>query len=136
MKKGKAQIEQDIFDALTDFFAGAIDGELYMSDTRPRDSNAEDAVIVAGAPSGEQWQRGRVRILVFVQDIDNNSGNPVKDIERIQQIEAMAEPIINTLHEALREYSFELFTAPDHGQVPETAEHFVNIHLQYTRQTF
>lgn len=136
MKKGKAQIEQDIFDALTDFFAGAIDGELYMSDTRPRDSNAEDAVIVAGAPSGEQWQRGRVRILVFVQDIDNNSGSPVKDIERIQQIEAMAEPIINTLHEALREYSFELFTAPDHGQVPETAEHFVNIHLQYTRQTF
>lgn len=136
MKKGKAQIEQDIFDALTDFFAGAIDGELYMSDTRPRDSNAEDAVIVAGAPSGEQWQRGRVRILVFVQDIDNNSGSPVKDIERIQQIEAMAEPIINALHEALREYSFELFTAPDHGQVPETAEHFVNIHLQYTRQTF
>lgn len=136
MKKGKAQIEQDIFDALTDFFAEAIDGELYMSDTRPRDSNAEDAVIVAGAPSGEQWQRGRVRILVFVQDIDNNSGSPVKDIERIQQIEAMAEPIINTLHETLREYSFELFTAPDHGQVPETTEHFVNIHLQYTRQTF
>lgn len=136
MKKGKAQIEQDIYDALTGFFDDAIEGELYMSDTRPRDSGAEDAVIVAGAPSGEQWQKGRVRILVFVQDIDNNSGRLVKDTERIQQIEAMAEPIIDTLHEALPEYSFELFTAPDDGQIPQTTEHFVNIHLQYTRQTF
>ncbi len=136
MKKGKAQIEQDIFDALGAFFADAIEGDLYMSDTRPRDSEAEDAVIVAGAPSGEQWQKGRVRILVFVQDIDNNSGRPVKDIERIQQIEQMAEPIIDTLHSALPDYAFELFTAPDDGQVPETTEHFVNIHLQFTRQTF
>lgn len=136
MKKGKAQIEQDIYDALTGFFADAIDGTLYMSDTRPRDSATEDAVIVAGAPSGEQWQTGRVRILVFVQDIDNNSGRPVKDIERIQQVEQMAEPIIDILHEALPEYAFELLTAPDGGQIPETTEHFVNIHIQYTRQTF
>lgn len=136
MKKGKAQIEQDIFDALTGFFSDAVGGGLYMSDTRPRDSREEDAVIVAGAPSGEQWQRGRIRILVFVQDIDNRTGSPVKDIARIQQLEAMAEPIIDTLHEALPEYSFELLTAPDHGQVPEMTEHFVDIHLQYTRQTF
>lgn len=136
MKKGKAQIEQDIYDALTGFFAGTIGGTLYMSDTRPRDSETEDAVIVAGAPSGQQWQRGRVRILVFVQDIDNGTGSPVKDIDRIQQIEAMAEPIIDTLHEALPEYSFELFTAPDNGQITDTAEHFAEIHLQYTRQTF
>lgn len=136
MKKGKAQIEQDIYDALVAFFATAITGTLYMSDTRPRDSKEEDAVIVAGAPSGEQWQKGRVRIMVFVQDIDNNSGRPVKDIERIQQLEQMAEPIIDTLHEALPEYAFELLTAPDDGQIPETTEHFVNIHIQYTRQTY
>lgn len=136
MKKGKAQIEQDIYDALRDYFANAIDGELYMSDTRPRDSKAEDAVIVSSAPSGEQWQKGRVRILVFVQDIDNNSGRPVKDIERIQQIEEMAEPIIDTLHETLPEYAFELFAAPSDGQQPGTEEHFVTIHLQFTRQTF
>lgn len=136
MKKGKAQIEQDIFNALVAFFADAIGGTLYMSDTRPRDSKTEDAVIVAGTPSGEQWQTGRVRIMIFVQDIDNNSGRPVKDTERIQQLEPLAEPIIDTLHEALPEYAFELLTGVDNGQVPETTEHFVNIHLQYTRQTF
>ena len=136
MKKGKAQIEQDIYDALTGFFTETIGGTLYMSDTRPRDSGTEDAVIVAGAPSGQQWQRGRVRILVFVQDIDNGTGSAVKDTDRVQQIEAMAEPIIDTLHEALPEYSFELFTAPDDGKITDTAEHFVDIHLQYTRQTF
>lgn len=136
MKKGKTQIEQDIYDALTGFFAGTIGGALYMSDTRPRDSHTEDAVIVAGAPSGDLWQKGRVRIMVFVQDIDNNTGSPVKDIERIQQIEQMAEPIIDTLHESLPEYAFELLTAPDDGKLTATSEHFVNIHLQYTRQTF
>lgn len=136
MKKGKAQIEQDVYDALVSYFAEAIDGELYMSDTRPRDSRAEDAVIVAGAPGGERWQKGRVRILIFVQDIDNGTGSPIKDTERIQQIEAMAEPIIDTLHNALPEYSFELLTAPDDGEVQTTSEHFVNIHLQYTRQTY
>lgn len=136
MRKGKAQIEQDIYDALVAFIEEAIDGTLYTSDTRPRDSKSEDAVIVAGAPSSDQWQVGRVRILVFVPDIDNNSGRPVKDTERIQHVEALSEPIIDTLHEALPEYAFDLFTAPDDGQIPGTEEHFVNIHLQYTRQTF
>lgn len=136
MKKGKAQIEQDIYDALSGYFAEAIGGTLYTSDTRPRDSKTEDAVIVAGTPGGGQWQQGRVRILIFVQDIDNNTGSPVKDTGRIQEIEEMAAPIIDTLHEALPEYSFELLTAPDDGQISDTAEHFVNIHLQYTRQTY
>lgn len=136
MKKGKAQVEQDIYDALVEFFTGTISGTLYMSDTRPRDSRSEDAVIVAGTPGAEQWQKGRVRILIFVQDIDNNSGRPVKDTERIQQLEQMADPIIQTLHDALPKYSFELLTAPDDGQVPQTTEHFVNIHLQYRRESF
>lgn len=136
MRKGKMQVEQDVYGALLDYLGGIIAGTLYMSDTRPTDSMEEDAVIVAGAPGPEQWQRGRVRILIFVRDIDNNTGRPVKDIQRIQELEELAEPMIEVLHEALHDYAFDLLTAPDEGEIPQTGEHFVNIHLNYIRKTY
>lgn len=136
MKKGQAQIEQDVYESLTELFRGRIEGSLYMSETRPRDSHREDAVIVAGAPSGGQLQKGRVRILIFIQDIDNGTGSPMPDLERIQELEPIAQEIIDTLHENLAEYAFEFLTAPYTGNNSETGEHFININLQYTRQTF
>lgn len=136
MKKGKAQIEQDVYNSLVDFFQEKITGALYMSETRPRDSRQEDAVIAAGEPSGQQIQKGRVRILIFVHDIDNGTGAPVPNLERIQELEALGQEIIDTLHDHLPDYSFEFLTAPYSGHNPDVREHFVNIHLQYARQTF
>ena len=136
MIKGKAQIEQDIHDTLAPFFKGKISGELYPSDTRPRDSVVEDAVIAASTPSPDQYQEGRVRILIHVPDIDNGSGRPVKDAARLQELEQLGEPIVDLLNERLLDYAFGFFTAPDNGHDPATSEHFVNIHLQYKRQTF
>lgn len=136
MIKGKAQIEQDVYDALGTFFKGKISGELYPSDTRPRDSELEDAVIIASSPSPDQFQQGRVRILIYVRDIDNGSGRPVKDAERLQELEQLGEPIMELLNDTLLEYAFTFLTAPDTGHDPATPEHFVNIHLQFKRQTF
>ena len=136
MKKGKAQIEHEIYTALAGFIRERIAGGFYRSETRPRDSKEEDAVIVAGTPSGEQLQKGRVRILLFVPDIDNGTGTHVPDIQRLQELEELAEKIIDTLHEGLPDYSFEFLTAPDTGSVSESREHFVNINLQYLRKTF
>lgn len=136
MIKGKTQIEQDIYDIVAPYLKGKISGEVYPSDTRPRDSKLEDAVIVASSPSPDQFQQGRVRILIYVRDIDNGSGRPVKDVERLQELEPLGEPIIELLNEALLDYGFSFLTAPDTGHDPATPEHFVNIHLQYKRQTF
>lgn len=136
MIKGKAQIEQDIYDTLAPFFEGRINGELYPGDTRPRDSRCEDAVIVAATPGAEQYQQGRVRILIYIPDIDNASGRPVPDLERVQELEQLAEPILDLLNDTLLDYAFEFLTAPDTGHDPSSSEHFVNIHLQYKRQTF
>jgi hypothetical protein len=138
MIAGKAQIEQDVYDVAAPFFDGKISGEVYPSDTRPRDSKSEDVVIVASTPSSAQFQEGRVRILVYVPDIDNGSGRPVPDIERIQEIEQLAEPLLDILNESaqLREYAFDFFTAPDRGGDPATSEHFVNIYFKFKRQTF
>lgn len=136
MKKGKSQIEQDVYDTLAPFFVGKIGGALYQSDTRPRDSHAEDAVIVASTPTGGQIQTGRVRILIFVPDFDNGSGRNVPDIDRIQQLEQFAQPIIDALNDALPDYSFDYFTAAGNGGDPKTSEHFVDIHLTYYRKTF
>lgn len=136
MIKGTTQIEQDIYDALAPFFAGKVSGELYPSDTRPRDSQLEDVVIAASDATPDQYQKGRVRILIFVPDIDNNSGRPVKDAERLQELEQLGEPIRDLLNDTLLEYAFEFLTAPSTGHDPATPEHFVNIHLQYHRQSF
>ena len=136
MKKGKAQIEHEVYTALADYISQHIAGGFYRSETRPRDSKEEDAVIVAGTPSGDQYQKGRVRILLFVPDIDNGIGTHVPDLARLQELEQLAPEIIDTLHRSLLDYSFEFLTAPDTGSVPNTREHFVNINLQYLRQTF
>ena len=136
MKKGKTQIEHDVYTSLVGFFEGKIAGQLYMSETRPRDSKQEDAVIVAGAPSGEQLQKGRVRILIFVPDIDNGSGRPTPDLARLLELEPLGQQIIDTLHESLPDYSFEFLTTPYPGSNPGSTEHFVNINLQYLRKTF
>lgn len=136
MIKGTTQIEQDIYDALASFLADKISGEVYPSDTRPRDSELEDAVIIASEATPDQYQKGRVRILIYVRDIDNNSGRPVKDAERLQELEQLGEPILDLLNDTLLEYAFEFLTAPSTGHDPATPEHFVNIHLQYQRQSF
>ncbi len=134
--KGKAQVEQDIYDTLHEFIEGKIGGTLYQSDTRPLDSKDEDAVIVASTPSPDQFQKGRVRILIFVPDIDCGIGRSVPDLERVQELEQIAEPILELLNATLLDYAFEFFSAPGHGGDPQASEHFVNIHLQYTRINF
>lgn len=134
--KGKAQVEQDVYDALRGFIEGEIGGTLYQSDTRPLDSKAEDAVIVASTPSPDQFQKGRVRILIFVPDIDCGIGRSVPDLERVQQLEQIADPILELLNDTLLDYAFEFFTAPGDGREPQASEHFINIHLQYTRINF
>lgn len=133
MIKGKAQIEQDVYDVIAPFFEGRVNGEVYPADTRPRDSKTEDVVIVAGATTPDQFQQGRIRVLIFIPDIDNASGRPVPDLERVQQLEELAEPIRDLLNDSLTEYAFEFLTAPDTGHDPASSEHFVNIHFQFKR---
>lgn len=136
MRKGKAQIEQDVYDALAEFFAcNLADGDFYQSDCRPLDSRTEDAVVVPGDPTGGQYQEGRVRLLVFIPDIDIGTGRTLPDKERIQQVEAWGAELLDILADRLTDYAFRPLSFSG-GQLDDTAEHFVDFNFQYKRQTF
>lgn len=135
-RKGKAQIEQELYEVIAPFFEGKISGTLYQSDTRPRDSKAEDAVLIAGTPSGGQIQEGNVRILIFVPDIDCGIGRPVPDLDRIQQLEPLDQPILDLLNDSLPEYAFEFYDGTTTSGTATTSEHSILISYKYKRITF
>lgn len=137
MKKGASQIEQDIFNVLESFFSGVIGGTVYMQGCRPLDAATEDVVIAVTSGNADQIQIGRVRINIYVSDIDNNSGTPVPNKGRIQELEKFDSAVVVALNTALfEEYEFYLFEMTDTVKVEEINQHFVNIKLEFERITF
>lgn len=137
MKKGASQIEQDIFNVLESFFSGVIGGTVYMQGCRPLDAATEDVVIAVTSGDADQIQIGRARINIYVPDIDNNSGTPVPNKGRIQELEKFDSAVVVALNTVLfEEYEFYLFEMTDTVKVEEINQHFVNIKLEFERITF
>lgn len=135
-RKGTLTIEQEMYPVLEVFLDGKIAGSLYPRDCRPVDSELEDAVITVSNATAEQIQEGRARLNIYVPDIDNGSGNPAPDIERLEELSLLDEDIVSALNEADLEYEFDLFQATDTIAVPDVNQHFVNINLEFKRITF
>ena len=125
-----------MYDALEHFFEGKISGEFYPSDCRPADSNVEDAVLTVSNATAEQIQDGIARINIYVPDLDNGSGRPVPDKERLIALSELDEQIIDVLNGADTDYEF------DHAKGTETIneeaikQHFVNITIEFNHVTF
>lgn len=137
MKKGASQIEQDIFNVLESFFSGVIGGTVYMQGCRPLDAATEDVVIAVTSGDADQIQIGRARINIYVPDIDNNSGTPVPNKGRIQELEKFDSAVVVALNTVLfEEYEFYLFEMTDTVKVEEINQHFVIIKLEFERITF
>lgn len=136
-KKGTSQIEQDVFNVLESFFSGVIGGTVYMQGCRPLDAATEDVVIAVTSGDADQIQIGRARINIYVPDIDNNSGTPVPNKGRIQELEKFDSAVVVALNTVLfEEYEFYLFEMTDTVKVEEINQHFVNIKLEFERITF
>lgn len=117
-------------------FAGRITGSLYPSDCRPLNSQLEDAVITVSSASAEQIQEGRVRLNIYVPDIDNNSGRLVPDKERLEELASLDEEVLAVLNDADTDYDFDLFQATASIADPNIKQHFVNINLEFKYITF
>lgn len=130
------EIEGMIYDALEHHFDGKISGALYKEGCRPSDSNHEDAVIAVGNTSAAQIQTGRARLNIYTLDIDNNSGRPVPDKERLIEISKLADGILDVLESVDTDYRFKLVQAPAIIAAPEIRQHFVNITLEFDCITF
>lgn len=135
-RKATSRIEQEMFDALETFFVGRISGGFYPSDCRPADSKVEDAVLTVSQATAEQIQEGRARINIFVPDIDNGTGRPVPNKERLGVLSALDELIIDTLNNSDTDYCFDLSQATGTVNADDIKQHFVNIEIEFKLITF
>lgn len=135
-RKATSRIEQEMFDALETFFVGKISGNFYPSDCRPADSKVEDAVLTVSKATADQIQEGRARINVFVPDIDNGTGRPVPNKERLDELSSLDELIIDTLNNSDTDYYFDLSQATETVNAVDIKQHFVNIEIEFKLVTF
>lgn len=126
----------EIYEALEQSFRGLISGDFYPSDCRPLDSRKEDAVLTVSNVSPGQIQEGIVRVNIFIPDVDNGSGRPVPNKERLDELSALDEKIIETLNGADTDYRFDLSKATDTFNAVDIKQHFVNITLKFKHITF
>lgn len=135
-RKATLRIEQDMYDALEHFFEGKISGEFYPSDCRPADSEVEDAVLTVSNATAEQIQDGIARINIYVPDLDNGSGRPVPDKDRLIAISELDEQIIDVLNKANTDYEFDLAKSTETINAEAIKQHFVNITIEFNHVTF
>lgn len=125
-----------MYDALEHFFEGKISGEFYPSDCRPADSEVEDAVLTVSNATAEQIQDGIARINIYVPDLDNGSGRPVPDKNRLIAISELDEQIIDVLNKADTDYEFDLAKSTETINAEAIKQHFVNITIEFNHVTF
>ena len=135
-RKATSRIEQDMYDALEHFFEGKISGKFYPSDCRPADSEVEDAVLTVSNATAEQIQDGIARINIYVPDLDNGSGRPVPDKDRLIALSELDEQIIDVLNEADTDYEFDLAKSTETINAEAIKQHFVNITTEFNHVTF
>lgn len=125
-----------MYDALEHFFEGKISGKFYPSDCRPADSKVEDAVLTVSNATAEQIQDGIARINIYVPDLDNGSGRPVPDKDRLTALSELDEQIIDVLNEADTDYEFDLAKSTETINAEAIKQHFVNITIEFNHVTF
>ena len=125
-----------MYDALEHFFEGKISGKFYPSDCRPADSEVEDAVLTVSNATAEQIQDGIARINIYVPNLDNGSGRPVPDKDRLIALSELDEQIIDVLNEADTDYEFDLAKGTETINAEAIKQHFVNITIEFNHVTF
>jgi len=136
MTKTNEEIEQFVYDALAPLLSkeqntDVISGDLYPEDCRPLDSKLEDAVIAVGEGLPDQIQTGRVRVNIYIPDIDCGFGRKVKDKERCEAVSALDKSIVDLLNAASNQYIWKLFRTTATFAEPDIEQHFVNINLSF-----
>lgn len=138
MTHNNSEIEQHIYDVLAAFLGSdTIGGTLYKEDCRPLDSNQEDAVVmVSPDTTAEQIQKGRVRINIYVPDMDAGVGRKLPHKTRLAQLAALDNDIVDSLNEASSDYLFSLAKASHIGAEEGIAQHYANITIDFKLTTF
>lgn len=132
MKTGQ-QIVTDIIALMRgSALASGVNGSVYRSGTRPRNSKAEDIVVVFTTGDGEQFQKGVVTLNIFVPYISvGNDGVLYEDSERCEEIESLAQSTVEALTADRSNYRFRLRDTIHTQQDDEINQSFVVVRLSY-----
>ena len=112
--------------------AEGVNGSIYRSGTRPRDSKAEDIVVIFTTGDGAQFQSGVVTLNIFVPYIHfGNDGVLYEDSERCEEIEALAQSTVDALTADRSDYRFRLRDTIHTQQDDEIRQSFVVVRLSF-----
>lgn len=133
MTRTAKQIQGDIYNLLkTSIIADEISGGVYRSGYRPRDSQAEDAVVIFTSGLTNQIQTGVITVHVYIPDIDPyDNGVMVENGARAETLETLAQQWVDGLTTAVSSYRFRLQQTICTEAAEEINQHYIVIALKY-----
>lgn len=109
-----------------------IGGKVYRAGTRPRDSRAEDLVVIFTTADAEQFQQGVVTLNIYVPDMPNSAnGVSLEDSARCAELEAACFLAIESLRANKSDYLFSLKEAIHTQRDTEIGQSFVVARLRF-----
>ena len=135
MRKTGSEIENDVFSILkgSSLVAG-IRGTIFREGMRPNGAKTEDAIVSFMAGLDDQIQTGVVNVNIYVPDISNGSGVLLKNGSRCQELEILANGIIQSLIPGA--YRFRLGATIQTYKAEGIDQHFVNCKIKFELTTF
>lgn len=133
MAKTGKQIQSDVLALLkSGSLPDLISGKVYRRGYRPRDSKAEDAIVIFTTGLTGQIQTGVVTINIYVPDIDPyQNGAMVEDGRRCEELEIAAAEWVDSLTTAVSNYRFQLQQTIYTEEEPDINQHFIVVKLKY-----
>jgi len=133
--KTGGEIEKDVYVIISaSALKTSITGLIYKDGMRPVTSIKEDAIVSFMTGLDAQIQTGALNLNIYVPDIDNGSGQLVKNGSRCTALEIMANALIQSL--IPNEYRFSLGAIVQTFQAENIPQHFVNCKIKFQKITF
>ena len=132
MKTGQQMVTDVIALLRGTALVGEIRGNVYREGTRPRDSVAEDCVVIFTTADAEQFQSGVVTLNIYVPDLlIGSNGVRLVDSARCEEIESMAQYAFEELTAAVSDYKFKLRDAIHTQRDEDINQSFVVVRLGF-----
>ena len=132
MAKTGKEIQDDFYQMLVgSSLASAVSGQVYKNGYRPRDSKAEDVIVIFTTGFTDQIQSGVVTLNIYVPDVDPyDNGVLVEDGARTLAIEKAAAAWVETVAGST-EYRLRLQRTITTEYEEQIHQHFVVVQLRY-----
>lgn len=136
MTSTASEIEQVVYDLLSNSDHISISGKLYKEGTRPINADSEDAVVTFLSGIDDQIQTGVVVVNIYVKDIDNgeSEGVLVIDKERCSEIESQLRDFSDSVKRS-NEFVFKRDKTIQTFKADEVKQHFVSLRLKFKKST-